>query len=112
MSKRVLKEKTLTVPEVKEVLETIGEENLDQFQRRAYDYSSKFAKTQPSDAQELLENLVSRFELDGEEAVQIVNCMPESIGEIRVFLAGGRRIVKTEKLVGILKLLDEHRKKE
>ena len=112
MSKRALKEKILTVPEVKEVLEAIGEENLDQFQRRAYDYSSKFSKTQSSGARQLLADLVSNFELDAEEAVQIVNCMPESIAEIRAFLAGGRRIVKTEKLEGILDLLDKHRKKE
>jgi len=41
-----------------------------------------------------------------------VNCMPESIEEIRVFLAGGRKIVETSKLQGILSLLDEYRKRE
>jgi DNA-directed RNA polymerase subunit F len=37
--------------------------------------------------------------------------MPESIEEIRTFLAGGRKIVETSKLKGILALLDEYRKK-
>ncbi|NIW11889.1 MAG: hypothetical protein GWN33_15900 [Gammaproteobacteria bacterium] len=47
-----------------------------------------------------------------EEAVQLVNCMPQSIEEIRVFLAGGRKIVETSKLQAILGVLDEYRKKE
>jgi len=38
--------------------------------------------------------------------------MPESIEEIRVFLAGGRKIVEMSKLQEILNLLDEYRKRE
>ena len=44
MSKRELSESKLTLPQVKQVLDSIGEENLDQFQRRTLDYVSKFAK--------------------------------------------------------------------
>ena len=44
MSKREVSESRLTLPQVKKVLETIGEENLDQFQRRTLDYVSKFSK--------------------------------------------------------------------
>jgi len=50
--------------------------------------------------------------LEEEEAVQVVNCMPESIQEIRVFLAGGHKIMETSKLEAILAFLDEYRKKE
>jgi DNA-directed RNA polymerase subunit F len=38
--------------------------------------------------------------------------MPESIEEIRVFLAGGRKIVEASKLQEILNVLDEYRKRE
>jgi DNA-directed RNA polymerase subunit F len=55
---------------------------------------------------------VENFEVDEEEAVQIVNAMPESIQEIRVFLAGGRRIIETSKLEKILSFLNKYRKKE
>lgn len=112
MPRKALKERAITVPEVKKTLESIGEETLDQFQRRSLDYAAKFSKVDVHTAGELLNKLVEQFELEEEEAVQMVNCMPESIEEIRVFLAGGRRIVETSKLEGILALLDEYRKKE
>jgi DNA-directed RNA polymerase subunit F len=38
--------------------------------------------------------------------------MPESIHEIRVFLAGGRKIIETSKLEKILDFLNKYRKKE
>jgi len=112
MPRKALKEKMLTVPEVKRLLEKIGEKNLDQFQRRAYDYTAKFAKVDVKSAKELVKGLVKKFALEEEEAVQIVNCMPESIEEIRVFLAGGRKIVETQKLEAILEFLNQYRKKE
>jgi len=112
MPRKALRERVITVPRVKEILESIGEEHLDQFQRRSLDYAAKFSKVDVHTAEELLNKLVKEFELEEEEAVQIVNCMPESVEEIRVFLAGGRRIVETSKLEGILALLNEHRKKE
>ena len=37
MGKRELSENRLALPQVKKVLEAIGEENLDQFQRRTLD---------------------------------------------------------------------------
>jgi len=112
MPRKATRKRALTVPEVKEILESIGEEQLDQFQRRSLDYASKFSKVDSSTAEKLVTELVGKFELEEEEAVQLVNCMPESVEEIRVFLAGGRRIVETSKLEKILAFLNEHRKKE
>lgn len=112
MPRKALKDRAITVPEVKEILESIGEESLDQFQRRSLDYAAKFSKVDVDKAKKLLNKLVEQFELEEEEAVQIVNCMPGSVEEIRVYLAGGRRIVETSKLEGILALLGEYRKKE
>lgn len=112
MSRKALKEHSITIPQVKEILETIGEERLDQFQRRSLDYATKFSKVDPSIAETLVDKLVEQFELEKEESVQIINCMPESIQEIRVFLAGGRRIMETSKLERILAFLDDYRKKE
>jgi len=112
MSKKATKERVVTIPKVKEILESIGEENLDQFQRRSLDYATKFSKVDSNVGEELVKRLMDKFELEAEEAVQIVNCIPESIEEIRVFLGGGRRIVETSKLEGILTLLTEHRKEK
>jgi DNA-directed RNA polymerase subunit F len=109
MSKRETGETKLSLPQVKQVLETIGEENLDQFQRRTLDYVSKFTKVDTAGAETLLEKLVKEYGLDEDEAVQIVNSMPESVDELRVFLAGGRKIIETQKLVAIVNLLNETR---
>jgi DNA-directed RNA polymerase subunit F len=109
MSKREISESKLTLPQVKQVLESVGEENLDQFQRRTLDYVSKFARVAPADAELLLEKLVKEYGLDEDEAVQIVNCMPESVDELRIFLAGGRKIIETQKLATIVSLLNEKR---
>lgn len=112
MPRKPLKEQILTVAQVKKILESLGEEKLDQLQRRSLDYASKFSRIAPEKAEMLVKSLMEKFELEKEEAVLLVNCMPESIEEIRVFLAGGRKIVETSKLQGILSLLDEYRKRE
>ena len=109
MSKREVSESRLTLPQVKKVLETIGEENLDQFQRRTLDYVSKFSKAAPEKAEELLQTFVKEYELDEAEAVQIINCMPATVDELRVFLAGGKKIVDAHKLGQIVDLLNESR---
>ncbi|HDQ05721.1 MAG TPA: RNA polymerase Rpb4 [Candidatus Bathyarchaeota archaeon] len=112
MARKALKERTITVPQVKEALEAIGEERLDQFQRRSLDYATKFTKVDPDKVDTVLKDLVEKFEVEEEEAVQIVNAMPESIQEIRVFLSGGRRIIESSKLENILDFLNKYRKKE
>jgi DNA-directed RNA polymerase subunit F len=109
MSKREVSESRLTVPQVKKILETIGEENLDQFQRRTLDYVKKFAKVDPEKAEDLLQTLIKDYDLNEAEAVQIINCMPETVDELRVFLAGGKKIIETSKLNTIVDLLNENR---
>jgi DNA-directed RNA polymerase subunit F len=106
MEKRALSEKKLTLPQVKSILESLGEPNLDQFQRRTLDYASKFSKVNAEVAEELLGKLVKEFGIDEDEAIQIVNCMPETLDELRVFLAGGRKIIESSKLEAIVKLLN------
>lgn len=104
-------EKKLALPQVKKTLESMGEENLDQFQRRTLDYVSKFSKVDDAEVVEkLVDRLVTEFGLEEEEAVQVVNCMPKSVEELRIFLAGGRKIIETSKLEAIVRLLDDHRK--
>jgi len=110
MSGKNITESKLSLPQVKKLLDSIGEENLDQLQRRTYDYVSKFSKTDVESAEKLVPKLVADYGLDEIEAVQIINCMPKSIEELRVFLAGGKKIIEASKLEAIINLLDEHRK--
>jgi DNA-directed RNA polymerase subunit F len=109
MEKKELSENRLTLPQVKKALEEIGEENLDQFQRRTLDYVNKFSKVDAKTAEKLLEKLVKEFDLDEAEAIQVVNCMPETVDELRVFLAGGRKIVETAKLDAVVAFLNDNR---
>ena len=109
MGNQEVSEKRLALPQVKSVLEAIGEENLDQFQRRTLDYVNKFSKVDAKVAERLLEKLVKEFGLEEAEAVQVVNCMPETADELRVFLASGRKIIETAKLEAIIALLDDSR---
>jgi DNA-directed RNA polymerase subunit F len=109
MENQDLSEKKLALPEVKKLLEAIGEENLDQFQRRTLDYVNKFSKVDAETAEKLLGKLMKEFGLDEAEAVQVVNCMPETVDELRVFLASGRKIIETAKLEAIVALLNDSR---
>ena len=110
MSKENAGEKNLTLPQVKKLLESIGEENLDQLQRRTLDYVSKFSKVDATAAEKLVERLVKEFGLVEEEAVQMVNCLPKTVDELRVFFAGGRKIIDASTLKTIASLLSEHQK--
>jgi DNA-directed RNA polymerase subunit F len=110
MAEQHASERKLTLPQVKKQLEAMGEANLDQFQRRAFDYVSKFSRTDDKSAEKLLEKLVKEFELEEDEAVQVVNCMPKSVEELRIFLAGGRKIIERAKLETIVSILNENRK--
>jgi DNA-directed RNA polymerase subunit F len=110
MAEKDVTEKKITLPQVKKLLDSIGEENLDQFQRRTFDYVSKFSKVDAETAEKLVGKLVTEFDLEEEEAVQIVNCAPKSIDELRVFLAGGRKIFEVSRLEAIVNLLNENRK--
>ena len=112
MARKALKERIITVPQVKEALESIGEERLDQFQRRSLDYATKFTKVDADKVDTILSKFVEEFEVEEDEAVQIINAMPESVQEIRVFLAGGRKIIESSKLEKILEFLNKYRKKE
>lgn len=109
MNNREFKEKKLALPQVKKVLESIGEENLDQFQRRTLDYVNKFSKVKLVASKKLLKKLVKDFDLDESEAIAVINCMPQSVDELRIFLAGGRKIIEIAKLESIVSLLNDNR---
>lgn len=109
MNTRELKEKNLTIPQVKKLLNSIGEENLDQFQRRTLDYVNKFTKIKLAASKKIMKKLVKDFDLEPSEAVQVINCMPQNIDELRVFLAGGRKIIEIAKLESIIALLNKNR---
>ena len=103
---KIISSHPISNPEAKEILNSIGEENLDQFQNRTLDYTTKFSKVDAETAEKLVKELTTKFELTEAEAIEIVNCMPKTIEELRTFFAGGRRIIEMEKLNAIIELLN------
>ena len=108
MSQKIIDKREITVSEAKELLEKI--ENLNLFQIRTMDYAKKFSKIDPAKAKELVEKLIQKFEIEREDAITVVNCMPTSIEELRVFFSRGRkRLILSSQLEEMLKLLDDYR---
>ena len=108
---RKIRETDITIAEAYKLLKGLEEPN--PLQSRVLDYARKVAKVDPSKAAELVDKLIEKFSLERDRAVQIVNTMPESIEELRVFFVGLRgRLITTSQLNEILKLLDEYRVKD
>jgi DNA-directed RNA polymerase subunit F len=99
--------KEITVAEAKALLEKKTEE-LDPLQRRVLDYTVRFAKTSGEDAVKLVDELMEKGGIDRQLSVQLANCMPGSIAEIRTFL-GRQRIISEEAVNGILKIIEKYR---
>ena len=99
--------KEITIAEAKTLLETKAEE-LDPLQRRVLDYTIRFAKTTAVDAGNLVSELIEKSGIDRQLAVQIANCLPDSIPEIRTFL-GRQRIISEESVQSILTIIEKYR---
>jgi DNA-directed RNA polymerase subunit F len=97
--------KLLTIPEAHQILQKIDIVKADQIQKRTLDYTTKFAKATPENAKRLRKELEAECGLSEEEAVEVVNVMPKSIEELRTFTSGWRKLLPTETLENILKIL-------
>jgi len=104
----VVKRQMITLPEVKEILSKQDVESMDQIQRWTHDYVSKFAKIEPKVAKKMKQDLISQCGLTEEEAVEIVNVLPNSLPELRSFTFGWKKLILSETLVKILKIIDEN----
>ena len=104
----VVKKRMLSLPEVKEILSNVDIESMDQIQRWTHDYVSKFAKIEPNAAKKMKQDLINQCDLTEEEAVEIVNILPKSLPELRSFTFGWKKLILSETLEKILKIIDEN----
>jgi DNA-directed RNA polymerase subunit F len=103
----IIKREVIALPEVKEILETVKPDNMDQIQRWTYDYVVKFAKTDPKSAKKMIKQQIEQCGLKEEEATEVVNVMPTSLEELRAFTFGWKKLILTdvlERILGILKM--------
>ena len=104
----VVKKRMISLPEVKEILSEGNPESLDQIQRWTFDYVSKFTKIEPKAAKKMKQDIVSQCGLTEEEAVEIINILPKSLPELRSFTFGWKKLILSETLEKILKIIDEN----
>ena len=104
----IVKKQMITLPEVKEILSKQDVESMDQIQRWTYDYVSKFTKIEPKVAKKMKQELINQCGLTEEEAVEIVNVLPKSLPELRSFTFGWKKLILSETLEKILKVINEN----
>ncbi|MCL4355090.1 MAG: RNA polymerase Rpb4 [Nitrososphaerota archaeon] len=95
----------LSIPEANQILAKIDMEKADQIQKRTLDYTTKFSKAEADSAKKLRKQLEDEAGLSEEEAVELVNISPKSVEELRTFTSGWRKLLSTETLEKILKIL-------
>ena len=100
-----VKKEIITLAEVKAILDSVKPDDMDQIQRWTSDYVGKFAKVDGAKAKEMVQQLVKDCDLTQEEAVEIVNVMPTSLEELRAFTFGWKKLILTENLEKMLKIL-------
>lgn len=101
----IIKKEIITLTQVKEILEIVKPDEMDQIQRWTFDYVGKFAKTDSRKAQKMVKRLIEQCELKEEEAVEVVNVMPKSLEELRAFTFGWKKLILTDNLEKILSIL-------
>jgi DNA-directed RNA polymerase subunit F len=97
--------KVLTIPEANQILQKMDMEKADQIQKRTLDYTAKFSKVTFEAAKKLHKELETECGLSEEESAELVNVMPKSLEELRTFTSGWRKLLPTETLEKILKIL-------
>ncbi|MDE1770205.1 MAG: RNA polymerase Rpb4 [Thaumarchaeota archaeon] len=104
----VKKKQAISIPEVKEIMEKVDTESMDQIQRWTYDYVTKFSKIDAKAGKKLKQQLVKECGILEEEAVEIVNNLPSTEAELRAFTFGWKKLILAETLDKMLKIIKEN----
>jgi DNA-directed RNA polymerase subunit F len=104
----ILKKTVISLPEVKEILDKANTETMDQIQRWTHDYVTKFTRIDAKKARKMKEKLIQECSLTETEAAEIVNIMPTSIEELRAFTFGWKKLILTDTLERMLKIIKEN----
>ena len=99
------KARIISIPEAREILSKIDPEKTDQIQKRTMDYRINFSKIEPEKAKKVRKILTDECRLTVEEATELINVMPKSQEELRVYTAGWRKLIPAATVEKILKVL-------
>jgi DNA-directed RNA polymerase subunit F len=109
MPRKLMDTKPITTAEARRILERASEDELGEFQRRTRDYTIKFSKIPAGKAEKLIRDLSEKHQLDRKDAIQVANCVPTSIEEIRTVLSVKGKVFTSDQLEAILKTLAAYR---
>ena len=91
---RKIEEKSISIPEVKKIMENIKEqmikidpeEGMSHFQDITHNYVDKFTKMSHKDAVKIKNFLIETYDIEEVYAINIVNIDPKTIPELRMIL--------------------------
>jgi DNA-directed RNA polymerase subunit F len=90
---RKVNEKTVSIPEVKKIMEDvkeritdIDEEGMSHFQEITYNYVNQFSKMSEKDAIKIKKFLTEKYEIEEVFAINIINIDPLTVSELRTIL--------------------------
>lgn len=87
MVRKILEKKTMTIPEVLEVLEDLNKKRkgeFDSFQESSLIYARTFSKVPVKQVEKIKTMLINDYSLDEENAIQVINILPSTIEELKV----------------------------
>ncbi|WP_440951738.1 RNA polymerase Rpb4 family protein [Methanococcoides sp. FTZ1] len=111
--KQIQSEELLTVPEVKEILNSIMEERTERGEelgyelRKAINHADMFARISAEKSRELVNKLLELEKMKPDIAVHIADIIPQSRDELRALYAKERFTLTEEELDTILGLVLE-----
>ena len=104
----IKKKVAVSLSEVKELLKNQDPENMDQIQRWTFDYVSKVSSLDAGSAKKMKQQLIKDCKLTEDEAVELINICPKTMSELRSFTFGWKKLVLTETLEKILKIIKDN----
>ncbi len=118
MSGRKIDEKTVSIPEVKKIMESVkesimqidsDEEGMSHFQEITYNYVNQFAKMSEKDAIKIKKLLIEKYDIEELYAINIVNIDPKTVPELKMILEKSftGKTMNDEKLQEILYQITE-----
>ena len=108
MVKRIIEERVVTVPEVKELLaEAEREREITPLERMTLDYAMKFANVGANTSRKIMDVLTKKFGLPPHKVAQLVNCLPKHPEELRMVLTERREYIPLDKAKEIFRAMEE-----
>ena len=104
----IKKKQAVSLSEVKELLKSQDPENMDQIQRWTFDYVSKVSTLEADSAKKMKQQLTKECGITEEEAVELINICPKTMSELRSFTFGWKKLILTETLEKILKIINDN----